>query len=57
MPDSGESAQAMGGIIFEVFKMFKDIRNKLDSTLLPAVLFALLVLYLLSSDPNITGPF
>lgn len=37
--------------------MLKDIRNKLDSTLLPAVLFALLVIYLLSSDPNIIGPF
>jgi len=37
--------------------MLKSIRDKLDSTLLPAVLFALLVIYLLSSDPNIIGPY
>lgn len=57
MPDTGESTQSKGEEFFEVFTMFRSIRNKLDSTLLPAVLFALLVIYLLSSDPNIIGPF
>lgn len=32
-------------------------REKLDSTLLPAVLFTILLIYLLGSDPNIAGPF
>ncbi|MCQ8102473.1 hypothetical protein NP590_00030 [Methylomonas sp. SURF-2] len=40
--------------MFEVFVM---LREKLDSTLVPAVLFAILVIYLLSSDPGIVGPF
>lgn len=33
------------------------LKDKLDSTLLPALLFALLVIYLLGSDPSIVGPF
>lgn len=31
--------------------------KKLDVTLLPIVLFAVLVIYLLGSDPNQVGPF
>jgi len=34
--------------------MFKEIWNV---TLLPALLFALLIIYLLDSDPSIVGPF
>ena len=32
-------------------------RQKLDSALVPVVLFAILLLYLVVSDPNIVGPF
>ncbi|AEG01482.1 hypothetical protein Metme_3104 [Methylomonas methanica MC09] len=53
----GERARFSGEAFFEAYAMLRDIRNKLDSTLLPAVLFALLVIYLLTSDPNIIGPF
>ena len=33
------------------------LKHKLDLNLLPTLLFAALVLYLLFSDPNISGPF
>lgn len=33
------------------------LKQKLDSTLWPVVLFALLVVYLLVSDPATVGPF
>lgn len=33
------------------------LKEKLDFNLLPAVLFAALVAYLLFSDPSISGPF
>ncbi len=33
------------------------LKEKPDISLLPVLLFALLVMYLLASDPNIIGPF
>ena len=33
------------------------LKEKLDATWLPVLLFALLVIYLLSSDTSIVGPF
>jgi hypothetical protein len=37
--------------------MLNMLKEKLDLKLFPALLFLVLLLYLLFSDPNISGPF
>jgi hypothetical protein len=51
--------QSMGTIrnVLSITKVNVMLKEKFDSKLFPALLFAVLVIYLLFSDPNIIGPF